>query len=138
MGPQARCTLLYHRDKPIAYYLGSVYRRTMFLRATGFDHEYERHRVGVHLLMKAIEDLCADPAVDVLDFGPGDSELKRLFTNDGVRERNLVVFAPTLRARRINAIRTAIFGSSRLARRAADAIRLTARLKSRWKRRLRP
>jgi hypothetical protein len=132
-----RAYLLYHRGTPIAYWVGSVYRGTMFLRATGFDHAYARNRVGVYLLMRVIDDLCADPAVDVLDFGPGDAEYKRLFTNDGVVERNLVVFAPTFRARRINATRTAILGSARLVRRVVDATRLTARVRSRWKSRLR-
>jgi hypothetical protein len=54
-----------------------------------------------------------------------------------VVERNLVVFAPTFRARRINATRTAILGSARLVRRVVDATRLTARVRSRWKSRLR-
>jgi len=109
----------------------------MFLKATGFDHAYARNRVGVYLLMKVIDDLCADPTVDVLDFGPGDAEYKRLFSNDGVRERNLVVFAPTFRARRINAIRTGILGSARLVHRIVNATKLTARVKARWRGRLR-
>jgi Acetyltransferase (GNAT) domain len=132
-----RAYLLYHRGTPIAYWVGSVYRGTMFLRATGFDHAYARNRVGVYLLMRVIDDLCADPAVGVLDFGPGDAEYKRLFTNDGVVERNLVVFAPTFRARRINAARTVILGSARLGRRVANATKLTDRVKARWKSRLR-
>ena len=134
---RVRAYLLYHRGEPIAYWVGSVFRGTMFLKTTGFDHAYARNRVGVYLLMKVIEDLCADPSVDVLDFGPGDAEYKRLFTNDGVRERNLVIFAPSLRARRINAIRTAILGSARLAHRIANATKLTARIKARWRGRLR-
>ena len=81
---RVRAYLLYHRGEPIAYWVGSVYRGTMFLKTTGFDHAFARNRVGVFLLMKVIEDLCADPSVDVLDFGPGDAEYKRLFTNDGV------------------------------------------------------
>ena len=109
----------------------------MYLKTTGFDRAYARNRVGVYLLMRVIEDLCPDASVDVLDFGPGDAEYKRLFTNDGVRERNLVIFAPNLRARRINTIRTAILGSARLAHRVGDATNLTARVKAHWRGRLR-
>ena len=75
----------------------------MLLRTGGYDEAYAEHRVGIYLLMRVIEDACADPALRVLDFGPGDAAYKQQFSNESVQERNLVVFAPTFRARRINA-----------------------------------
>jgi CelD/BcsL family acetyltransferase involved in cellulose biosynthesis len=89
------------------------------------------------LLMRLFEDACADPAIDVIDFGPGDADYKRLYTNDGVPERNLFVFAPTLRARRVNTTRTVILGLALGARRALDAVNATDRLKALWRKRLR-
>ena len=130
--------LLYIGDQPIAYWLCSVHRGTMYLTTGGFDHAYASQRVGVYLLMRVLEDACADPLVRTFDFGPGDTDYKRWFSDEGVRERNLFVFAPTFRARRINAVRTAILGVALIARKLADATRLTARLRGRWKRRLRP
>jgi len=50
--------------------------------------------------MRVIEDACADPSLDVLDFGPGDAAYKRQFSSDSRVERNVVVFAPTFRGRR--------------------------------------
>ena len=47
--------------------------------------------------MRVIEDACADPALDVLDFGPGDAAYKQQFSNESREERNVVVFAPTFR-----------------------------------------
>jgi Acetyltransferase (GNAT) domain len=129
--------LLYLRGKPIAYWLSSVHGETMLLRTGGYDDAYARHRTGIHLLMHVIEDAIADPSLRVLDFGPGDALYKQQFSSESRQERNLVVFAPTLRALRINAARTAVFGAARLARKALDAGSLTARVRSSWRERLR-
>ena len=132
-----RAYLLYRGDEPIAYWLCSVHRGTILLRTTGFDHAYASNRVGVYLLMRVIEDACADPTLHVLDFGPGDAPYKRHFSSESLQERSIVVFAPTTRGRRINGVRTVILGSALLARRAADATNLTERIKGRWRARLR-
>jgi GNAT acetyltransferase-like protein len=132
-----RAYLLYHRGQPIAYWLCLVFEDTMLIKNTGFDTAYADHRVGIYLLMRAIEDACTDPSLRVLDFGPGDAAYKQQFSNETWQERNLVIFAPTFRGLRINAIRTAILGPTQLARRALDRTRLTDRLKSQWRRRLR-
>ena len=133
----SRAYLLYHRDEPIAYWLCSVHGDAITLGSTGYRPEYARYRVGIYLLMRVIEDACSDPALRVLDFGPGRSAYKRHFSSEGYEERNLVLFAPSFRARRINAARSAILGSAWLARAALDAIGLTDRLKSTWRNRLR-
>jgi CelD/BcsL family acetyltransferase involved in cellulose biosynthesis len=132
-----RAYVLYRGDEPIAYWLCGIHGGTMFLKTTGFDHAYASHRVGIYLLMHLIEDACADPALAVIDFGPGDAPYKQQFSNESDRERSVVVFARTFRGRRINAWRTAILGAGLLARRAADAADLTERIKSRWRGRLR-
>ncbi len=129
--------LLRLRGEPIAYWLCSVHGETMLLRTGGYDDAYARHRTGIHLLMHVIEDAIADPALTILDFGPGDALYKQQFSSESWQERNLVVFAPTFRALRVNAARTAILGSARLARRALDAAHLTARVRSGWRDRLR-
>ncbi|HWB23578.1 MAG TPA: GNAT family N-acetyltransferase [Gaiellaceae bacterium] len=134
---RTRAYVLYHGEVPIAYWLSSVYGGTMYLQTTGFDNAYSSHRVGNYLLMRLFEDAFADPAIDVIDFGPGDADYKRLYTNDGVRERNLFIFAPTFRARRINLTRTAILGFALVARRVADATHATDRVKALWRKRLR-
>jgi hypothetical protein len=129
--------LLYHRDAPIAYWLCSVHGETMLIRTAGYDDAWAAHRVGIHLLMRVIEDAIADPTLRILDFGPGDAAYKQQFSNESWQERNLLVFAPTLRGLRINAVRTAVLASAQLARRVLDAGRLTDRVRSGWRRRLR-
>ncbi|HEY4348242.1 MAG TPA: GNAT family N-acetyltransferase [Gaiellaceae bacterium] len=129
--------LLYLDGDPIAYWLCAVYGETMLLKTGGYDPAHAADRVGIHLLMRVIEDACADPALRILDFGPGDAGYKEQFSSESVRERNLVLFAPTFHARRINATRTAILGPARLARRALDATQLTDKVRTGWRRRLR-
>lgn len=133
----ARAYVLYHRLSPIAYWLCSIHRDTVSLRTTGYLPEYARYRAGIYLLMRVVEDACADPALRLLDFGPGRSDYKRHFSSDGYEERNLVVFAPTFRARRINLLRTAILGTASVTRRTLDSSGLTERLKAAWRARLR-
>lgn len=132
-----RAWLLYHSGRPVAYWLCSLHRGTLTVRTTGFDDAYARHRIGIHLLMRLIADACADPAIEVLDFGPGDAPYKQQFSNESRLERNTVVFAPTARGVSINARRTAILGPAYVARRALDAANLTDRVRSDWRGRLR-
>jgi hypothetical protein len=136
-GGLVRGYLLYLDGAPVAYWMCSLYGETMLLKTGGYDPAFTEHRVGIFLLMRVIEDACADSALRILDFGPGDAAYKQQFSSESSLERNLVLFAPNLRARRINATRTAILGPARLARRALDAAELTDRLKSRWRGRLR-
>ena len=127
--------LLHLDGKAVAYWLCSPFGRTTLLRTGGFDDAYAEHRVGIYLLMRVIEDACADPALDVLDFGPGDAAYKEQYANETRVERNVVIFAPTFRARRINATRTAILGPARLAKAGLDATQLTSRVKTTLRRR---
>ena len=133
----ARPYVLYHRGDPIAYWLCSVHGDRITLNTTGYLPAYAPYRVGIYLLMRVIEDACADPALRVLDFGPGRSAYKQHFSSEGYDERNIVVFAPTWRGRRINVMRTAVLCIAWLGRRALDSTGLTDRLKSAWRGRLR-
>jgi hypothetical protein len=133
-----RAYALYHSDRPIAFWHGWAYRRTYFSSSTGYDPAWSEHRVGIYLLMHVIADLCADPQVDVLDYGFGDATYKRQYGTDSFAERDVLVFAPSLRGVRVNLFRSAIVGSSAAAKRALAATGLTDRVKTGWRRRLRP
>jgi len=126
--------LLYVDEAPVAYWLCSSYDGTRLLRTGGYDPAYADHRPGIHLLMRVIADACDEPTVELFDFGPGDAPYKQQFANTSRVERNAVIFAPSFRARRINATRTAILLPARAARAALDAASLTARLRARLRR----
>ena len=109
----------------------------MLIRTTGFDDRFAGQRIGLYLLMRVIEDAIADPALEVVDFGPGDAAYKQQFSDESHLEREVVVFAPTWRGLRANAVRAPVLGAARLARRALDASRLTDRVRTGWRGRLR-
>jgi Acetyltransferase (GNAT) domain len=132
-----RAYLLYRGEEPIAFWLCSTYRGTLLIRTTGFDAAYAEHRPGIYLLLRAIEDAIADPALEVVDFGQGDAAYKLQLSSESHLERELVVFAPSLRGLRINAVRTPILGGALLARRVLDAGGLTDRVRTGWRGRLR-
>jgi CelD/BcsL family acetyltransferase involved in cellulose biosynthesis len=132
-----RAYVLAHDGEPVAFWLCSVHGGTITLKTTGYLPAYARYRPGIYLLMRVIEDACEDPSLEVLDFGPGRSDYKRHFSSGGYAERNLLVFAPALRPRAVNAGRTAILAGGAATRRALDAAGLTTRLRTAWRGRLR-
>jgi len=133
----ARVYLLDDGERPVAFWWCGVYRDTIRLNTTGYLPEYARHRPGIYLLMHVIRDAIADPALRVLDFGPGRSDYKLHFSNESYLERNLVLYASTFRAQRARMVRTTIAGAAYGARRVLDATGATQRIKTAWRRRLR-
>jgi CelD/BcsL family acetyltransferase involved in cellulose biosynthesis len=126
--------LLHLRDEPIAYWLCSTWRDTILIRTGGFDTAFAELRVGLYLLMRVIEDAIADPDLRVLDFGPGDAAYKEQFSSESCEERNTIIFAPTLRGRRLNATRTLVLAPARGVRRVLDETGLTDKVRARWRR----
>jgi CelD/BcsL family acetyltransferase involved in cellulose biosynthesis len=84
-----------------------------------------------------IEELCAEPGVDVFDFGFGDADYKRHFSDESWEESDLTVFAPRLRPLAVNAGRITVMGAAAGAKSVAERLGLTTRLKTRWRARLR-
>jgi hypothetical protein len=133
-----RAYLLYRRGEPIAFWVCSLHRGTLLVRQTGYDQRYAELRVGLYLLTRAIELAIGDPEIAVVDFGQGEAAYKQQLGSESWEERDLLLFAPTLRGVRINATRNAILAAAGVSRRAADAAKLTDRIRSGWRGRLRP
>ena len=133
----ARVYLLDDGERPISFWWCGVHRDRIRLNTTGYLPEYARVRPGIYLLMHVIQDAIADPALRVLDFGPGRSDYKRHFSNESYLERNLVFYAPTFRAQRARIVRTAVAATAYGLRRVLDATGATQRVKTAWRRRLR-
>jgi len=123
-------------DRPIAFWSGAGFNGTFFVGTPGYDPAFTEYSLGTYLLMRVIEDLIADPTVDVLDYGQGESEYKRRFGSESWEEEDVLVFARRARAIRINVLRTSIGGAAELGRRVAARTGLGPRLKRRWRRRL--
>jgi CelD/BcsL family acetyltransferase involved in cellulose biosynthesis len=133
-----RAYVLTIAGKPVAFWPGYQYDGTFFVAIPGYDPTFRDYRVGNFLLMKVIEESCSNEAVQALDFGFGDAQYKRSFSNEHWNESDLCIFAPTMRGVRLNAIRSAIGAIDRSARWCLSRTELLQRVKTRWRERLRP
>jgi CelD/BcsL family acetyltransferase involved in cellulose biosynthesis len=127
--------VLYLDGEPVAFWYGLGYRGVFSTDITGYDPAYGDLRIGRYVMVKLIEDLCADSAIHSLDYGFGDAEYKRLFGDRNWAEEDVLVYAPSARAIRINLLRTLVLGLAAGAR-AVAGNRLIDRVKRRWRARL--
>jgi CelD/BcsL family acetyltransferase involved in cellulose biosynthesis len=130
-----RARVLFLRDRPIAFWHGYAYRGVFQTHVPGYLPEYRDLNVGTYVLMRLLEDLCADRSVEVLDFGFGDAEYKRRFGDEAWEEADVAIFGPSLKGVRVNAVRTAVVAGNRLGKRALGSGRL-ARAKRAWRTRM--
>lgn len=127
-----RAYVLYLDAEPIAYRSGFVYRGRFTGSKTGYDPRYRNDRVGTYLLVRLIDNLCADNAVHVLDLGYGNTEEKRRFSNSSSDEAHPLVFAPTFTGVRVNLARTAVAAADEFGRRTLEQTGLIRPVK-RWR-----
>jgi Acetyltransferase (GNAT) domain len=127
-----RAYVLYLDAEPIAYRSGFVYRGRFTGSKTGYDPRYRNDRVGTYLLVRLIDNLCADNAVHVLDLGYGNVEEKRRFSSSSSDEAHPLVFAPTFTGARVNLARTAIAAADKLGRRTLEQTGLIRPAKRWW------
>lgn len=132
-----RAYLLYVEGAPIAFWTGWAYGGTFYTGATGYDPAFASHRVGSYLLCRMIDDLCAETAIQTVDFGSGDAAYKHQFGSETWSEQDLLVFAPTFRAVGINAARTAVQAADLGAKRILRSSGWGDKVKTRWRSRLR-
>ena len=127
-----RAYVLYLDAEPIAYRSGFVYRGRFTGSKTGYDPMYRKDRVGTYLLVRLIDNLCADDAVHILDLGYGDTEEKRRFSSSSSDEAHPLIFAPTFTGVRVNLARTAIAAADTLGMRTLEQTGLIRPVK-RWR-----
>ncbi len=121
---------------PCAFWHGEAYRGVFRIGVPGFDPSVGHLRVGNFVLMRLIQDLCADANVHTLDYGFGNAEYKRRFGSRSWQEEDVLVYATTAKGIRVNAARTSVLFSAALVRRALERGNVFDRLKRGWRRRL--
>mgnify|MGYP005729650203 FL=1 len=67
----------------------------------GYDRRFRKQAPGQMLLMKVLEELYEDSPPRVFDFGGGDAEYKRIFSNVESESGNVWLLRPGLRSRMI-------------------------------------
>jgi hypothetical protein len=128
--------ILYIKQTPVAYQIGSIYRGILNSIYTGYLSEYGKYNPGtvIHLhtvysLYKYYKD------IKMIDFGQGDSQLKKSMSNHLEFETTYFIFAPTVKCFIINIIRTTFNGLSKLAIFIINKIGFEQKIKTMWRRR---
>ena len=128
-----RAYVLYLDGTPVAFCGGDAYGGRFHYGIPGYDPAYRAHRVGTYVLMKMIEDLCADDSVHVLDFGAGDAEYKRRFGDRSWNEADVHLFRPRARPVFANVARAGILATNDGLKRVAGRAGAADRVKRRWR-----
>jgi hypothetical protein len=106
--------VLYLDGVPAAFWHGTAYRGVFYTGPTGYDPAHRDLRLGTYVLGKMVEQLCGE--VDWMDFGSGDAEYKRHFSDESRLEEDMAVFAARPRPIAINLAQTTVRGASRATR----------------------
>lgn len=87
--------ILYHKDTPVVYGVGFVYKKIFHASNTAFDANYRFLRPGkllAHFRLKRLQE----EDFDLIDFGRGNSVLKQEFTKLGKIQYDIFYIQSTL------------------------------------------
>ncbi len=91
-----RIYVLYLEDKPAAFWMGTLYDRSLQADHVGYDPAWSEFSPGIFLLLTILEDL-RDADIETVDFGAGSSQLKRCLGAMPQAESRVHIYARTLR-----------------------------------------
>lgn len=128
-----RAYILYIAGRPCAFWNGFLYRRTFFTWTTGYDPEFNDFRPGLFLLQKMLESLCEERTADELDFGFGDAQYKRDWSDYKLLQTSQLVFGPGPRAVLINLARTPLIAATNATRSLLEHGGAMNRLRKIWR-----
>jgi hypothetical protein len=131
-----RISILYIKGEPCAFQLGRQYCKTYFLGPLGFHPRWKQWNVGTFLFFKILEDLCLDSSVEIFNFGFGDAQYKRSYSNESWNEASVCIFAPQFYPICVNMLRTCVAAVNSALKYTANKSGLTNRVKRYWRNRL--
>jgi len=105
--------VLFINGEAAAFQLGVHYGKDYMLAQIGFDPKWTPFQIGTVLFLKVLEDLCADPDIESIDFGFGDADYKRSYADKQWREASVYIFAVRVYPIIINIVRTFTLGLNR-------------------------
>jgi Acetyltransferase (GNAT) domain len=120
-----RIYILYLEGKPAAFWMGTLYERCLQGDHTGYDPAWSEFSPGIFLFLGILEDL-RNEDIKIIDFGYGNTQLRRCFGNLRQVESRAQIYAPSLRGIRLSLLRTATCRTTDCVK---TAVRWTHRLK---------
>lgn len=91
-----RGCVLFVKNEPVAFWIATVYKGTVYMDYTGYDPAFRNYEVGTALFLRMVGELCKDN-VKQLDFGPGAAFYKEQFGDTSFEEATFCTFSATLR-----------------------------------------
>jgi CelD/BcsL family acetyltransferase involved in cellulose biosynthesis len=125
----ARAFLLVKGEIPIAYLYTPAEHGVLIYDHLGYDPEFRQDSPGTVLQYLALEFLFAEQKFTMFDFEEGEGQHKQMFATHSLDCADVLLFAPTLRAKALVRAHIVLNASVRAAMRIAERARLKGRLK---------
>ena len=129
-----RSSVMYVGQKPVAFWIGSVYKGTYYSDFMSYAPETRRFQPGNIVFQHVVERLC-DEGIRSLDFGLGDAFYKKRFADKSWDEISILLFAPSPKWIAICLLCNCVAILEHVGRFLLEEARLTQKLKTSWKRR---
>jgi hypothetical protein len=127
-----RIYVLFFKDVPCAYSVGSVSDGVYCCDYLGFNPQWGGYSPGTFLLTHMLEDFCRAGITEV-DFGPGEGMYKERFSNLEFQEASVYVFAPSAKGMLLNSVRTATVLADSSMKKALKRTNLLPKIKRMWR-----
>ncbi len=114
--------------EPCAFWMGTLYDGTFYSDEIGFDPQFSHYSPGTFLLTSIVEDLC-NSGVKEIDFGVGEAEYKKRFSNRLLTEASVYLFAPNLKGIALNIVRSTAGVIDNTLRKALEHTKLLPKVK---------
>jgi CelD/BcsL family acetyltransferase involved in cellulose biosynthesis len=100
-----RIYVLYIEGKPVSFWKGTLYKGCLQADHSGFDSAWSAFSPGILLFLKMLEHL-REEEVETIDLGCMNVQLCHCFGKVQRMQAHIQVYAPKLRAFRLNLLRT--------------------------------
>jgi len=125
----ARAFLLVKGSTPIAYLYSPVEQGVLMYDHLGYDPQFRQDSPGTVLQYLALEFLFAEQKFAMFDFEEGEGQHKQMFATHNLECADILLFAPTLRAKALVRAHLVLNASVRAAMRITERAGLKGRLK---------
>ena len=98
--------VLYIEEKPVSYWTGLLYKKSILGSTMGYLQEYSQYRPGLYLMVKMIAYFCGSDRFCKFDFGFGDADYKREYASTVSIESNAFIYSLTLKGFLFNILGT--------------------------------
>jgi hypothetical protein len=127
-----RAFFLFLNGQPCAYWIGTIYNKTIYLDYTGFKPEYAKLQIGTISFNKMIEELCIE-GISRIDFGFGDAFYKKRICDKCWYEESIYIYSLTINGIIANIFRTITEIITFASKRIVKLIKLDDIVKKRWR-----